>query len=141
MFTFIITYFFNFSKYCQKRLSFSIISSLKGSLDDLTGSKDHLYVSLFFELKDAEINNLTFEDVSVEISTSLTQTKYIIVAPLAILMSNTKLENVKFDGELVVKKIPDGCELDIVYDNFWYSASNDVIVDEDSKLEFSSTNK
>ena len=115
-------------------------SSLKGSLDDLTGSKDHLYISLFFELKDAEINNLTFDDVSLEISTSLTQTKYIIVAPLAILMSNTKLENVKFDGELVVKKIPDGCELDIVYDNFWYSASNDVIVDEDSKLEFSSTN-
>ena len=48
-------------------------NNLKGYIDDLDGSKNHLYVSLFFELKGANIKDLSFENVSFVINVRLSK--------------------------------------------------------------------
>ncbi|MBO5711949.1 MAG: hypothetical protein J6R47_03835 [Acholeplasmatales bacterium] len=108
-------------------------TALKGELDDLKGSKDHLYISLFFDLSNATIKDLTFSNAYVEVKTTLTQTKYIIVSPFAIMGSNVTLENVNFDGAIEVTKLPETeCELEIVKDGFFYRASDDVKITNSS---------
>lgn len=110
-------------------------TALEGPLDDLKGSKDHLYVSLFFELKDATIMNVTFDNIIIDINTRNTQIKYIIFAPLAIISTNTKLENVSFTGSFTITRVPE-CEITKVTDGFFYQTNN-VLIDEFTKLEIS----
>ena len=104
---------------------------LKGPLDDLSLSSDHLYVSLFFELKDTVIENISFENISVDVNTSNSRIKYIILAPLAIKASNVELKNVQFTGSIVITKTPE-CEQEIIADKLWYTATDDVVVDQDT---------
>ena len=96
-------------------------SGLKGALDDIKGSNDHLYISLFFELKDVEIKDLTFENVIIDIDTNYRQIKYLIIAPLAIIANNVKLEKITFlqsdDKELNTQLFNTG-------DVHWISAGN-----------------
>ncbi len=106
---------------------------LKEGFDSTTGLKDHLYVSLFFELENVVIKDLTFENMLIDINTTYSQIKKIIVAPLAIKASNTTLENVNITGEILLTKTPE-CAVEVVYDDYWYSASDDVII-TNSKLE------
>jgi len=106
---------------------------LKEGFDSTTGLKDHLYVSLFFELENVVIKDLTFENMLIDINTTYSQIKKIIVAPLAIKASNTTLENVNITGEILLTKTPE-CAVEVVYDDYWYSASDDVTV-TNSKLE------
>lgn len=103
-------------------------NGLDGPLDDLTSSSDHLYVSLFFELKDSIIQDITFENISVDINTSNSRIKYIVLAPLAIKASDTELINVKFTGSILITKAPE-CEKEIITDRLWYTSSN-VLVDD-----------
>ena len=105
---------------------------LKGPLDDLEGSIDHLYISLFFELKDAVIKNITFDEMIIDVNTSFSLVKYIIVSPLAITASNCTLENVKINGNIKYTKLPDA-EVEVVLDNYWYQELENV-VDAESSL-------
>ena len=107
---------------------------LKGELDDINSSSDHLYISLFFELKDAVIKDINFSEFVIDVDTNYSQIKYLIVSPLAIKATNTKLENVKLSGNIEFTKTPD-CEIEVIYDDFWFSASDDVIVDENSSVK------
>lgn len=100
---------------------------LQEALVDSTGVKDHLYVSLFFELEDVVIKDLTFENMLIDINTTFNQIKKIVVAPLAIKASNTTIENVNITGEIIITKTPE-CAVEVIYDDFWYSASNDVTI-------------
>ncbi len=110
-------------------------TGLKGELDDLTGAANHLYVSLFFELKGATIKDLTFKDAIVDIDTRNTQIKYLVFAPLAITANNTTLENVNFTGKFDITKIPE-CEKIIITDKFCYQELENVEISDDSKLTF-----
>ncbi len=107
-------------------------NGLQGSLDDLKGSSDHLYIALFFELKDATIKDLTFENVIIDVNTNYSQIKYLIIAPLAIVASNTTLENVTLSGSITFTKTPNS-ENEIVLNDFFYSKQDDVTVDANSK--------
>ena len=108
-------------------------SALKGELDDLNGSKDHLYISLFFDLSDATIKDITFENAYVEVKTTLTQTKYIIVSPFAIMGTNVTIENVAFSSSIEISKLPETeCELEIVYDEFFYRTSDETRITNSS---------
>ncbi len=106
-------------------------NGLQGSLDDLKGTSDHLYISLFFELKDVVIKDLTFENMLIDVNTNYSQIKYLIIAPLAIVANNVTLENVKLSGNITYTKTPNS-ENVIVLDNFFYSKGEDVIVDVNS---------
>ena len=118
-------------------------NNLKGYIDDLDGSKNHLYVSLFFELKGANIKDLSFENVSFVINVRLSKITNIVVAPFAILASDTKLENVSISGNIEVKKTPDNSEIVVVSDKLFYNASSDVEIDDNTKVNFTvvSSNK
>jgi hypothetical protein len=113
-------------------------SGLKGELDE-TGKLDtqnnHVYISLFFELKDATIRNVTFDKVLVDVNASYTNIKYLVVSPFAVLSSNTKIENVEFNANIKITKTPDGCETKIVTDSFFYKELESVSVDDKSKVD------
>lgn len=109
-------------------------SSLKGEINDLNASKDHLYISLFFELNNTYIKDLTFEEIKIEVNTQLKMTKKIVIAPLAIKSNGLKLENVKINGTIAYNKVPDECSVEAILDNFCYVSENGFI-DELSKTE------
>lgn len=114
-------------------------SGLQGALDDLKGSSDHLYISLFFELKDVEIKDLTFENVIIDIDTNYRQIKNLIVAPLAIVADNVKLENVKYSGEIIFTKTPE-CEIEVIDNGFFYQKGENVEIDESSSITIAKDN-
>ena len=119
------------------KINYSLnVKDLQGELDDLDGVKNHLYVSLFFELKNATIKDLSFEDFTASIDTTLNQIQYIIIAPLAIVASSTKLENVNVNGSLIIITTPDNCEIVEIYDDFWYRASDDANEKIESEVKF-----
>lgn len=113
-------------------------SGLKGDLDDPSSPANFLYVSLFFELKDATIKNINFSDVIVDISTRNPQIKNIVFAALAIKAENTTISNVTFTGEFKISQAPE-CEKEIILDKFYYKDYENVEVSEDSNASI--TNK
>jgi hypothetical protein len=113
-------------------------SGLKGDLDDPSSPANFLYVSLFFELKDATIKNINFSDVIVDISTRNPQIKNIVFAALAIKAENTTISNVTFTGEFKISQAPE-CEKEIILDKFYYKDYENVEVSEDSNVSI--TNK
>jgi len=106
-------------------------NGLKGELDDLNGTSNHLYISLFFELNDATLIDLSFEDFVIDVDTSFNMIKYIIIAPLAITSSNATLDNVKLSGNITFTKTP-SCEIEVIFDDFFYNKGENVTVGESS---------
>lgn len=108
-------------------------SGLKGEIDDLKNGSNYLYVSLFFELDGAVIKDIKFDNIIVDIDTRNSQIKYLVFAPLAIIMENTTLENVSFSGSFNISRIPE-CEKVIIVDKFCYKELENVVISEDSSL-------
>lgn len=113
-------------------------SGLKGDLEDPSSPANFLYVSLFFELKDATIKNINFTDVIVDIATRNPQIKNIVFAALTIKAENTTINNVTFTGEFKISQAPE-CEKEIILDKFYYKDYENVEVSEDSNVSI--TNK
>ena len=113
-------------------------SGLKGDLEDPSSPANFLYVSLFFELKGATIQNINFSDVIVDISTRNPQIKNIVFAALTIKAENTTINNVTFTGEFKISQAPE-CEKEIILDKFYYKDYENVEVSEDSNVSI--TNK
>ena len=113
---------------------------LKGSLEDINGTQDHLYISLFFELKNATFIDIKFEEIKIVVNTDFSNIKYMIIAPLAIKAENVKMENVKFSGTIEFKKVPN-CEIETVIDNFWYKEIGDISVDSNTVINFTDITK
>lgn len=111
-------------------------SGLQTELGNPDSAAEYVYVSLFFELKDATIRNIKFEEFVVDINVRFNMVKHIIVSPLATTASNTKLENVVLDGTMKITRMPEDCELVVVEDDYWYSTSENVLVDENSSVSF-----
>ncbi len=108
---------------------------LQGSLDNINGSSDHLYISLFFELKEASFIDVTFEGIKIVVNTDFSNIKYMIIAPLAIKAENVTMENVKFSGTIEFKKVPN-CVIETVIDNFWYKEIGENSVDSNTVINF-----
>lgn len=68
----------------------------------------------------------------IDVNTQYSQIKKIVVAPLAILASNTKLENVVMTGDIILTKTPE-CEIEVIYEDFWYRA-NEAVADSSSSI-------
>ncbi len=109
-------------------------SNLKPSLedyDDPTAVKDHLYISLFFSLKDTTISNLILDEIKIEVKVTADQVHKIIIAPLAIEAINLQLENVQIKGTIDYVKVLSDYEIVATLDNFYYT-SKDVVKDDKS---------
>ena len=46
-------------------------------------------------------------------------------------IEGNKLKNVQFTGSIVITKTPE-CEQKIIADKLWYTATDDVVVDQDT---------
>lgn len=74
---------------------------------DLTDdSKKSLCISLFGNTDGAHIENVTFKDVSVVVTTTLSTTYKIYVAPLSVSTKNSSFDNVSFSGTFDYDRLP-----------------------------------
>ena len=71
-------------------------------------SKKSLYISLFGNTYNSCIRNVTFEGVKldVDVGVSLTNIYRIYVAPVSVLAEKTTVENVRFELEYTVSRLP-----------------------------------
>lgn len=104
-----------------------------GTLDN--SSRNTLYIALFFELKDVTIKDLTFENLLIDVDTSLKDISNIVIAPLAIIAENVKLDNVHISGNIKYSKLPDKeINLNVVNDKFFIH-SDDIDVADNCTIE------
>lgn len=110
--------------------------SLKPSLEELgdaTATKDHLYISLFFNLENTTISNLSFDEIVIEVKITLKQINTIIISPFAIKAKNVTFENVNLNGTVEYVKILSDYQINVITEEFYYSQDN-VTKDENSKV-------
>ena len=95
-------------------------------------SKNSLVISLFVAPNGANIHDVNFTNVTVDVDTSFSQTYKIYVAPLAVSATDTTVTNVTLQGNLTITKLPDAIAADssllvIEYTNaFRYSQGSSV---------------
>lgn len=73
---------------------------------DLNDEGGTLCISLFGNVKNAEISDVDFRGVKVNVHTSLSTTKKIIVAPLSVKMTSSSISGVSFEGMLGCTRLP-----------------------------------
>ena len=77
--------------------------------DDINSNGSNiLAVSLFGNLDGATIQNVTFENATVNLDTSNSLIRQIIISPLALKVKNSLISDVKFSGTYIQTKIPNG---------------------------------
>lgn len=105
-------------------------SGLTPDFDD--DSKNSLAISLFVSPNGANIHDVNFTNVTVNVETTFSQTYKIYVAPLAVSATDTTVSNVTLQGNLTITKLPDAIVADssllvIEYTNaFLYSQGSSV---------------
>ena len=78
-----------------------------GLIDDFNDpSVKSLTISLFGNISNATIQDVIFENVTIDIKTSLSLIQNIYVAPIAMNSKNSKLTNVTFSGKLICTTLP-----------------------------------
>jgi len=99
-----------------------------GTLDN--SSKNTLYIALFFELENVTIKDLTFENLLIDVDTSLKDINNIVISPLAIIAKDVKLDNVSISGDIKYSKLPDKeINLSVITDGYFVYSDNVVIAD------------
>lgn len=95
-------------------------------------SKKSLCVSLFGRGEGAQITDVTFSNVTVDVSTRYASTYRIYVAPLFVSMTDCLVSNVKFSGTFGVSQLPSDFvpaeSLFIVTDEVFYRTDEDSVV-------------
>jgi hypothetical protein len=69
-------------------------------------NKQSLGISLFGRMEGATLQDITFENVNVNVNTSFSMTYRIYVAPIALTMKNSIINNVNFTGEFSYTTLP-----------------------------------
>lgn len=72
---------------------------LKGD-NDLDSENNQLHISLFGGLRNADIKNVIFENVQIEVSVPFANTKLVYVSPFCLKARDSKVTNVKITGEI-----------------------------------------
>lgn len=96
-----------------------------------------LVISLFGQTNGAIIQDLNFENISVDVKTLLSTTYRIYLAPFAVKLTNTTIKNVSFKGTFTVSQIPSEMGEDglIVVDDKVYYVKDDNSVIENATIE------
>lgn len=123
----------------HKIYNFSLNQTYNGTLKD-TLENNVLYVSLFGDLENAIVENVSFENVTLELDAGLSTIKEIYLLPLARKMTNSKISNVSFSGTYQVKKYPES-ETFNENENFIvvkteYLEKDDASIVSSNKIEF-----
>ena len=122
-----------------KNLTIKYSASKANLLPDFSDeNKNSLMISLFGNMKNAKIQDVTFENVNVDIVTTLSTTYKIYLSPFAMSLENVELSNVKLKGSYKISKIPSSMSLDdviVVKDQMWYICDDKSII-ENCILEF-----
>ncbi|MBQ2892094.1 MAG: InlB B-repeat-containing protein [Bacilli bacterium] len=110
-------------------------SSLTGLVKD---SEDesllNLYIGIFDNIKDATIQNVTFENVIYEVNTFNSRINKIVVVPLANKITNSKVSNVTIKGNYsytMLPKDPFNKDTDLIY----YTTKEQISVEIDSESQ------
>lgn len=123
----------------------NMVVSIKGMRDLVIedfedSSRRALCVSTFGNIENATIRNVTFENISVEFETTLSTINVIYVAPIAVLMTNSTINNVTFTGNYSWKRLPSGFDEEnnlIVVEERAYYKKDDNSSLENVSVEFS----
>ena len=103
--------------------------------------KDSLFASIFTNLDSATINNITFENINMDIKASYSGVKYVYFAPLACVASNSKISNVSVTGAITISKLSDSVEVNGVYDSLFYQSTDNTITDSNVNITYSDLTK
>ncbi len=76
--------------------------------EDLGDDGNILNISLFGKTEGAEVKDVVFEDVNIELDTTNRQIKKIIIAPLCVKATDSKFENVSVSATYTKKNLPRG---------------------------------
>ena len=110
-------------------------SSLTGLVKD--GEDEsllNLYIGIFDNIKDATIQNVTFENVIYEVNTFNSRINKIVVVPLANKITNSKVSNVTIKGNYsytMLPKDPFNKDTDLIY----YTTKEQISVEIDSESQ------
>lgn len=108
--------------------------NLKESLED-----NVLYVSLFGDIENAKIENVTFENVTLNLDAGLSIIRQIYLLPLAKKMTNSTICNVTFNGTYEVASYPSDTfdkEENFIVSNLEYLEKDEESVNSSNKIEF-----
>lgn len=101
-----------------------------GLVDDLVqGSGKSLYISLFKELNNATIKDITFDNVTVDIVAALPQITNIYVSPIATTSKGATLDNVVMNIKYICSELPDGFDQE---QNLTYVVSKASYLDDEA---------
>ncbi len=110
--------------------------------------QNSLYLSLFGNMENAIVRNVTFENATLTISTTFSEIYKIYVSPIAISVTNSVISNVSYIGTINVTRLPaafiigaEGEPKEIDYERL-VCANEQVyfVIDDKSKVENSTNN-
>lgn len=119
---------FNFNEYTgillgngHKIYNFTVKSpAAKAEINSDLATKNSLYSSIFYKLDGATIKDVTFEDVTYEINNPLQTIRNVVISPLATIVNNSTIENVKVVGTYEIKKAPSAATVTIIKDSMFF---------------------
>lgn len=79
--------------------------------DFVDKNENSLMISLFGQMKNATIQDVNFENVSVEIKTKYSNTYKVYFSPIALALTNSSIKNVSFKGTFTVTELPDKMDM------------------------------
>lgn len=90
-------------------VTLSYDATVSGLIDDNElGGSGVLLIGLFGNLSGAHIENVTFEGLFIDVKTTFSKTKRIIVAPLSAKAQGSTVKNVTVKGSYSVSRLPQG---------------------------------
>lgn len=125
--------------YTISNFTVNYTASRDSLVEDFTDSnKKSLCISLFGNTDGAHIENVTFKDAKVVVTTTLSTTFRIYVAPLSMSTKNSSFENVSFIGTYDYTRLPSNFNVEenliFITDQAYYindgtSTFNDIVLD------------
>lgn len=125
--------------YTISNFTINYTASRDSLVEDFTDSnKKSLCISLFGNTDGAHIENVTFKDAKVVVTTTLSTTFRIYVAPLSMSTKNSSFENVSFIGTYDYTRLPSNFNVEenliFITDQAYYindgtSTFNDIVLD------------
>lgn len=123
----------------HKIYNFALNPEPKGNLKDSLENKV-LYVSLFGNIENATIENISFESATLVLQAGLSMIDQIYLLPLSINMTNSTIQNVSFEGTYQVTEWPTSSTFeksdDFIVSNNAYFEKDDLSVISSNVINF-----
>lgn len=124
-----------------------------GKKNDLVDDYDFpgessIYTSLFGNMENAIVRNVTFENMTLTVNTTYKNIYRILVSPFATSIKNSTISNVSLSGEVIISKLPNGfynegtynTEKVVIYTNQVYTRKDDTTTLDNVTINITVTN-